>query len=366
MSAEVVRKTILIAVSGSGGHILPGRYFAESYLKEDPSSEITFIGSGRPIEETLIDAHGFSRKVVNIGGVRRLGLKGLLGWLMKLPAAICELLRIFKECQPCLIMGFGGYASVLPILLGRLQGIPTWIHEAELEPGWANQFLYFFARRISISRSDCKLANSPKATFTGQPLDSRLENLSSFTRTPNRPPRILVTGGSQGAQFLDELFGENYAQCEFKILHQCRLVNMSNLQEKALAVQIAPDSSDQPVRVQSFIDDMAEALKWCDILVCRGGANAIRDAIIAKVPTIVVPLPKSPEQLENAQMIVNLRRGVVFEEEQLSFSMIKNQIAAFTEDYEAILAGMLEPKEPLIGGTAKLVASVKNYLATGL
>jgi len=310
------RRTVLIAASGTGGHLLPAVYIAEALKALEPDLRIVFVGSGRPLEAKIIDERGYERVVIDITGVRRTGLQGIFRLAASLPSAVLATYRILNTFRPSLVLGVGGYVTVLPVLLASLQGVPTWIHEAEHEAGWANKLLAYFATKISLAWPNAKIPCSSKTLVTGQPLRPELA-AANFTKSAlSKPPHLLVLGGSQGAKALDEgmaslapwLAAEGIA-----LRHQGRIEQQESLMRIYAKAKV-------DAQVLPFIEDMVEALQWSDIIISRAGAGAVRDIEISGRPAVLVPLPNSKEQQDNAEalaargLIVTVLEGAQFSE----------------------------------------------------
>ena len=146
----------LIAASGSGGHLFPAVFIAEALSSVTEHSgkkvvvSVEFIGSGRPLEAEIIDKRGYMRHVYAAAPVKGKGPLGLLRFFLKLPANMLQVYRLLRSYKPHMVIGVGGYVSVLPVVIASLLRIPTWIHEAELEPGMANRVLTYFTKRVSV------------------------------------------------------------------------------------------------------------------------------------------------------------------------------------------------------------------------
>jgi UDP-N-acetylglucosamine--N-acetylmuramyl-(pentapeptide) pyrophosphoryl-undecaprenol N-acetylglucosamine transferase len=301
---------ILIAASGTGGHILPAVYIADALRQKLSGMEVLFVGSGRPLEEKLIEGNGYNRQVITLTGLKKLGLKGLVQFCLSLPRAIAQTSKLLTSFQPTLVVGVGGYVSVLPIIFARLRGIPTWIHEAEHSAGLANWVLAFFAQGISTAWPDTKIPCAAKVIYTGHPVRPELLHQDFTKLSPSEPPRVLVLGGSQGARSLDkgfEVIASWLADRKVSVWHQCRPEHVDELNQ--LYVQLGLSARASP-----FIEAMEEALQWSDVIVSRAGAGAVREIGLSGRPAILVPLPGSQEQTDNAHVLLGKGQAIVLQE----------------------------------------------------
>lgn len=300
---------VLVAASGTGGHLFPALHIATAFKQTVPDCALEFIGSGRPLE-SLIEEGGFRRHVVRVGGIKQKGIAGLIKYFAALPRNALETWRIISNLRPNVIVGVGGYVTFLPIVLGRFRGIPTWIHEAELKPGLANFFLSFISNRVSTAFASARMPTKHNVVYTGHPVRPELAALKkSF---PQRPEKILILGGSQGAESLDRAFIELkrfIAAHKLKVWHQCRPENVDLL-------KAAYAESDLPADVQPFVKDMCAAYEWADILVCRSGAGTIMEVNVVNIPAVFVPYPfaQGNHQLANANVLVKQGKALLVEE----------------------------------------------------
>lgn len=277
---------IYIAASGTGGHLLPAVYIAEELKKM--GYEIVFFTSGRPLEAKLLK--DFLRVNLPTSGVAGLGLTGALKFLITTPRAGSIIVREFIKYKPKAVVGVGGYISVLPVILGRLFGIKTLIHEAETQFGLANRLLRFIARKITSAHP-----NLPGAIFTGHPVRPSLKAIS-----PNKcvvPRKLLVLGGSQGAQTLD-LFVPQIIPEGFEVHHQAREENISLVQE-------AYSKRGIKAKVVPFFDELSSEYSWCDLIISRAGAGSVMEISFTNRPTIFVPFPyaQANHQKANAERL---------------------------------------------------------------
>lgn len=299
--------TILIAASGTGGHLLPALYIAGAIKEADPSVNIAFVGSGTPLEERLIDSRGYARYVVTSRKLRRMGVRGVASWLVHLPAGMVQAWSLLRRLQPDVVIGVGGYASVLPVMVGALRGVRTWIHEAERRPGWANWCLSAVSTKCSLSFADAQMPRWARTVVTGQPLRPDLISASFFPMPEEKRRTVFITGGSQGARALDEVgvaLAPFFAERGLSVLHQCR-------PESVVAVQTAYAQAGADARVVSFVDSMTEVYQWAAVIISRSGLGMMRELRFTGRPTILVPLPGAEEQHYNAQLLVDRGQAVV-------------------------------------------------------
>jgi UDP-N-acetylglucosamine--N-acetylmuramyl-(pentapeptide) pyrophosphoryl-undecaprenol N-acetylglucosamine transferase len=225
-----------------------------------------------------------------------------------------SLLRRFK---PDVVVGVGGYVSVLPVVVARIMGIPTWAHEAELHPGLANKVLGYFADTISTSFQETRFRGRARTEYTGHPVRPELKTVDRSPSREGSPKRLLVLGGSQGARGLDEAvtsFAEKLHDKEIEVVHQCRTENVDLVLNSYRAAKVRAS-------VVSFIDDMAGAYDWSDVIISRAGASSVAEISCVNRPAIFVPYPfqQGTHQSDNAHALARLNKAIVVEENQPEF-----------------------------------------------
>ena len=305
-------RRILIAASGSGGHILPAVFIARKLRKISSSHSILFVGSGRPLEEKLIDENGFERVVIPVKGVQSRSLIAVARMLLSLPGAFIRTWRLFKVFRPQVVIGVGGYVSVMPVIVAALRGIPSWIHEAEARAGVANRFLAFFSTRISLAFEDAEIPCKRKTVFTGHPVRDELIAVAEDNVIADRPTHLLVVGGSQGARALDKALGAlaSFLKARgIEVWHQCRAEDKPEL-------DMAYSKASLSVQTASFIEDMSAAYRWAHIIISRSGAGSVMELGIVGRPCILVPFPFSQggHQKSNAMILVRQGKALICEE----------------------------------------------------
>lgn len=312
---------VLIAASGTGGHLFPALSIAQAFKALQPGITIEFVGSGRTLEG-LVEAAGFVRHRIATVGIKRRGPVGFLQFIFFLPKAFCQMWSIFSRLRPQVVVGVGGYVTFLPVLIGFLRRVPAWIHEAEKKPGLANYVLSFIASRVSTGFPDAKMPRSSNVVFTGQPLRAELlqvraEKTKAKAAEPAAAKNLLVLGGSQGAQALDSVMLELtdlLKERGLSVWHQCREENLARAEERYREARV-------PANVVKFVDDVAAAYRWADLIISRSGAGAVMELGVVNVPAVLVPYPyaQGNHQRANAMTLVEAGKALLVEEGE-SFS----------------------------------------------
>lgn len=308
---------VLVAASGTGGHLIPAIHIVKALQAQSPGAVIEFIGAGRPLEEKLIVDRGFVRHTVASAGVKRRHLLGLFQFTVRFPKALLQLWSLYRQFQPDVVIGVGGYVSVLPVVVARLRGTPTWIHEAERHPGLANKVLCYFADRMSTAFEETEARGRAQVVYTGHPVREELKAVDPKVIKGDAPKRLLILGGSQGARGLDEAVSHIaplLAERQMEVVHQCRPDAMELVVNSYRASRV-------PAHVVDFIDDMAGAYQWSDVIISRAGASSVAEISYVNRPAIFVPYPfqQGTHQSDNALTLVVKNKAIIVEENKPGF-----------------------------------------------
>ena len=321
-------KTIFIAAGGTGGHLFPAVYIAESIRASGPQFHIVGIGAGRPLEAKIYGSVNLEYKIVPTVGLKDRGVSGALNFLVTLPKAILKTITLIHRYRPEAMIGVGGYVTVLPVLFGWLLKIPTVIHEAEMKPGLANLFLSLFANRVTTAFQNCQMPSWANVSYTGHPVRQGLVAARRTQPLSNseKPKNILIVGGSQGAQSLDDalpLLSKIIKEHSLSIWHQCRPQNVAAVQATYAAAGIS-------AKVVPFIDDVIEAYTWADIIISRSGAGSVSELAVINKPIIFVPFPfaQADHQTKNALTLVEIGKARLCPENKDSAAEFQTRLGA--------------------------------------
>ena len=297
---------VLIMAGGTGGHVFPALACAREFQARGYT--VHWLGTPRGIENELVPAAGLKLHLINVTGLRGKGRLSLLKAPFMLIKALLQARKIVAELKPVCVVGFGGYVTGPGGLAAKLAGVPLIIHEQNAVAGTANRSLSSFAARVCEAFPQTFAASAKRRT-TGNPVRAEL-----FFETPRqtligRRPRLLVLGGSLGAEPLNKLLPEALAQVPAdirpEVFHQAGKhhdeVTAERYRNAGVEAQVAP-----------FIKDMAQAYGWADLVVCRAGALTISELAAAGLPSLLVPLPHAIDdhQSRNAEYLA--REGAAF------------------------------------------------------
>jgi len=325
------KHTILIASGGTGGHVYPAlsiidkKTFNKYIIITDTRGEGYFNNF---LKNKFIDTHIFihrasspsSKSIVN---------KSVS--LFRLFVSLIKSILIIITHKPDIVIGFGGYPSVAPILAAKLFNISTIIHEQNAVVGRANQFLSKFSNILALSFINTKkITNVKKYIFTGNPVRNEFYEIAKINYVPpkgNKKLNILIYGGSLGASFFSKhltlIFCSlpNKLKKRIKIIQQVRKEDIEKVQNDYLQNKIECE-------VSVFFNNIFEKFKQANLIITRAGGSTIAEIIASQKPAILVPFPNSLDnhQIENASFIKKNDGGWVFDEQKDKINKLKKLI----------------------------------------
>lgn len=325
--------TVMITTGGTGGHVFPGLAVAAKLVAR--GCRVFWLGTRDGIEARLVPAHGVDFESVSFRGVRGKGIRTLVLGPFALLRACVGSLRVIRRRRPCVVIGFGGFASFPGALMGVASGKPLIVHDANAVAGLATRILAYGADRVLLGFPNAlRGRQSRHATWVGNPLRDDIVALappSSRFADRTGPLRLLVVGGSLGAAALNDAIPVALA----KIAVERRPLVVHQAGERHVeTVRAAYAKAGVMAECLPFIDDMAARYAWADLVVCRGGALTIAELAAAGLGAIVVPLPGAiaDEQSANARFLLDAGAAIVMPQSELigSEAPLAGVLAALT------------------------------------
>ncbi|AOE83675.1 undecaprenyldiphospho-muramoylpentapeptide beta-N-acetylglucosaminyltransferase [Pseudomonas sp. TCU-HL1] len=313
---------VLIMAGGTGGHVFPALACAREFQAR--GFNVHWLGTPKGIENELVPQAGLPLHLIQVSGLRGKGLKSLLKAPFELLKSLFQARRVVRELKPVCVLGMGGYVTGPGGLAARLSGVPLIIHEQNAVAGTANRSLVPFASRVCEAFPDT-FGQSDKRRTTGNPVREEL-----FLETPRdalggRKPRLLVLGGSLGAEPLNKLLPEALAKLPSdlrpEVFHQAGRkhdeITAERYREAAVEAQVAP-----------FIKDMARAYAWADLVICRAGALTVSELAAAGLPSFLVPLPHAIDdhQSRNAEYLAKEGAAVLLPQHSTDAAKLADQL----------------------------------------
>ncbi|PKO34163.1 MAG: undecaprenyldiphospho-muramoylpentapeptide beta-N-acetylglucosaminyltransferase [Betaproteobacteria bacterium HGW-Betaproteobacteria-7] len=316
-------KTILIMAGGTGGHIFPALSVAQKM--RSAGWRVVWLGNPEGMEAKLVPQHGYEMVWVKFSALRGKGILRKLLLPFNLLRGFWQGLQAIRQVRPNVVLGMGGYITFPGGMMAALTGVPLVLHEQNAVAGLANRVLAGVADRI--------LSGFPevfkKGQWVGNPVRDEIARLAPpAERFAGRSGslHVLVIGGSLGAQALNEavprgmalLTGDEQAQ----IVHQAGVKHIDALKANYAAAGVQ-------AHCVPFIEDMAGAYDWADLVICRAGALTIAELAAAGVASILVPFPHAVDdhQSANARFLVNVGGAFLLPQNELtadSIALIRN------------------------------------------
>lgn len=296
---------LVIAGGGTGGHLFPGVAVAEELLGRPGKHEVRFLGAARGIEARLLPTLGLPFRAVRCGA-----LAGRTPWdkmkgLGLTLAGVVDSIRFILRFRPDACLGVGGYASFPAVLAARSCGVVSAFLEPNATPGMANKALSRIVHRIYAGDEAVAAAFPGARTLaTGTPLRNALSApLPYEAPAPGNPVRVLVLGGSQGAQAINRILPQvaRLSGKRLEIRHQAG---------RGREDEVKAAYGDLPgVTVEGFISDMAQAYGWAQIVVARSGALTLAELAATGRPAILIPYPYAAANHQEANARAAQGRG---------------------------------------------------------
>ncbi|MAR01089.1 MAG: undecaprenyldiphospho-muramoylpentapeptide beta-N-acetylglucosaminyltransferase [Oceanospirillaceae bacterium] len=324
-------KVILMMAGGTGGHVFPALAVAHSLAGQ--GYEIHWLGTERGIESELVPKNGFTLHTIDIAGLRGKGKLGLLAAPVRIFKAVRQSLAVIKKLKPRAVVGLGGYATGPGGIAAWLKGIPLLVHEQNACAGMTNRILQKFAR-CTMQAFPGAL---PGALVTGNPVRNEVLALPApeLREAHNGKLRVLVVGGSLGAVALNQTVFEAMSLLPDaerpQLIHQA---GKRNIDELSAQYQDAGIDAD----VTAFIDDMAAAYVWADLIVCRSGALTVSEIAAAGCAAIFVPFPFAVDdhQTANARYLQSAGAALIRQQNELSADWLAGQWRYFSDNKQAL------------------------------
>ena len=291
--------------AGTGGHIFPALAIAHQLKKKQVG--VAWLGTQQGMENNLLASADIPLYRITVNGLRGARMFRLLMAPFMLFVAFIQSFNVIRKVRPDCILGMGGFVCGPAGIAARVLRKPLIIHEQNAIPGLTNKYLAKFSARVCESFPNT-FPKSVAAVLTGNPIRQEILDVSDLDKKASDEAefRILVLGGSQGAMAINTVLPEVVANWTstscLKIRHQ---TGLANLGETIFLYEKLGQVVGSNVTVEPFINDIALAYDWADIVICRSGASTVSELAAVGLPSILVPYPfhKDEQQLLNAQWL---------------------------------------------------------------
>ena len=322
---------VVLAAGGTAGHIEPALNLADALVHEEPDVVVTVIGGDHGLEASLVPSRGYALKTIPAVVMPRSVSRDLLTVGPKVIAATKQAVQHLQELRPDVVVGFGGYAALPTYRATRKLGYELVIHEANARAGLANRVGARYATEVFVT---------VHGSLPGEPMSLPLrQSIVHLDRAQSRDaarqrfglandgPVLLVFGGSQGAQHINESLA----------------VALPRLLSQGVQVLHGFGPHNQPPAAQSgyvpvpYIERMDQAYAAADLAITRAGAMTVAEVAAVGLPTIFVPLPiGNGEQRVNALPVVQSGGGVLIDNADLTPDRLLASVMAIIDDAEGL------------------------------
>ncbi len=331
-------RPVLIMAGGTGGHVYPALAIAD-YLRTRGMS-LCWLGTSNGLESRVVPQNNIELLTIKISGLRG---KHIFRWLFApftILAAIVSSLKIMINLKPSMVIGLGGFVSGPGGIAAWILRIPLLIHEQNSIAGLTNRLLSPFAK--TVMQAFPYTFNGKNVVTTGNPV--RVEIIKRAIEEENnkrigsqKSLRLLILGGSLGAKALNEIIpqvlGSLSKEINVNIIHQTGTAHIES------TVKIYHSTDLKPYKVEPYIEDMAQAYAWADLVICRSGALTVSEVSVMGLPSIFIPYPYAVDdhQTTNARYLTDAGGGVLLPQTELNKQRLAELITYFHDNRDALV-----------------------------
>jgi len=337
------RKSILVMAGGTGGHVYPALAVAE--VLQQHGYAVTWLGTRKGLEARVVPEKNIPIVFITSAGVRGKGLAEMLTAPFMMLKGLYESIAVITRVKPVAVLGMGGFVSVPGGIASWLMRKPLVIHEQNAVAGSANRLLSHLAARV--------LSGFPEVFAQGErvgnPVRKDIAQLPfkvlPFEMTINRPLNILVIGGSLGAKAINDVLPAVVKQFPAAMMAGSAVPNVWHQTGKttyaatlALYQKEKVTIDGKQLRVSEFIEDMAAAYTWADLVLCRAGAITLAEIACAGLPSILVPLPNAIDnhQYKNAQQFADEGAAILLPQQEMSADTLLATLVSLASDHKRL------------------------------
>ena len=314
LNNETMSKKILIMAGGTGGHIFPALSISNELKKR--GVEVEWLGGNNSMESELVPNHSIKFHGVYTSGIRGKKIITLVKAIFLLAYGFIQTTFVFLRYRPNVVIGMGGYTSGMGGLIAKVFFVPLFIHEQNTVPGSTNKLLSKISTNC-FQAFENSFDESLNAITTGNPI--LFEPINK--KAPSEVRNLLILGGSLGAKAINETIP--HISTSLNIWHQTGKIHFEEV------AALYKDSHHSKAKIESFIENMAEAYAWADIVICRAGAMTVSELIATKTIGILIPFPYAIDnhQTVNAEYLSKKGAGIVIKENDLSADLIDMELS---------------------------------------
>lgn len=331
---------VIVTAGGTGGHIYPALAIINKIKKEEPNSQILYVGTHNRMEKDLVPSLGIPYESIEITGLVRKFTFENVKMIARFLKARRRCLEIVRDFKPDVVIGCGGYVTAPVIWAAKKLGVKTFIHEQNSVVGLSNKYLTKYVDKIGVSfESTLNEFPRDKVVFTGNPCSEKAittpkANKSDFGLSDDKK-LVLIVMGSLGSKTINEKMEEFIYGFRTKNYEVLFVTGKSYYED--IKTERFPDN----VKVVPFIENLPSIMKCTDLMVSRAGASTISEITALGIPTIFIPSPyvTNNHQYKNAMDLVNKNAAFIIEEKDLektSFIHLIDEILENEDKYNKV------------------------------
>lgn len=322
---------VIIAGGGTGGHLFSGIALAEEFSQR--GYQVIFVGTKRGLESKLLPQYNYPLITLPVSSLKGRALLERLKTFLILPLAMIKSFWICLSKRPKAVIGIGGYASGPTLMVSSFLGLKTAVIDQNSIPGFTNRILSRFVKKVYLSFDASKtyFKNQKKLKVTGNPIPKARHPKDSIEFKPS----ILVCGGSQGAQKINEVFLDILAQLkesfsELEVIHQTGAFDFQRVKKIYEKKKIELKS----LRVEDFINNMEDVYPKVSLMIARAGAGTLTEMALWGIPSILIPYPYAADnhQKANAKVFSDKDAAILIDQKDLSPERLLKEIVSILKD----------------------------------
>ncbi|MFO1390171.1 MAG: undecaprenyldiphospho-muramoylpentapeptide beta-N-acetylglucosaminyltransferase [Cellvibrio sp.] len=358
--------TVMIMAGGTGGHVFPALAVAD--VLRNKGAHVEWLGTPRGIENSLVPAANIPLNHIRVEGVRGRGILGLIKAPFLILLAVAQAVSILKRVKPNVVIGFGGFASGPGGVAAKILDVPLVIHEQNAIAGTTNRLLSKIAARVLAAFEDAFLNKNIIAKVVGNPVRHLIANLAIPTERYEARGEghlhLLVLGGSLGAKAINELVPQALAKLPAGSRPLVRHQSGKNHLESTIASYMQYQVN---AKVDAFVEDMAAAYAWADLVICRAGALTVSELAAAGVAAVLIPLPTAIDdhQTHNANILVKAGAGISLVQKDLTAEKLASLLTDQLHERAKLKEMATNARSLALPQAAETVASICVEVARG-
>jgi UDP-N-acetylglucosamine--N-acetylmuramyl-(pentapeptide) pyrophosphoryl-undecaprenol N-acetylglucosamine transferase len=360
--------TVMIMAGGTGGHVFPALAVADILRKS--GAQVEWLGTRRGIENSLVPAANITLHHIRVEGIRGRGVVGLIKAPFLIVFAVLQAISIIRKTKPDVVIGFGGFASGPGGVAAKIIGKPLVIHEQNAVAGTTNRLLSKIANRVLAGFDGAFIKSNIDAKAVGNPVREVIANLPNpVQRYDERASKqevlhLLVLGGSLGAKAINELVPQALAKLPVTERPMVRHQSGKNHIEPTIAHYMQYQVN---AKVEAFVEDMAAAYAWADIVICRAGALTVSELMVAGVAAVLIPLPSAIDnhQAYNAAILTRANAGIAIAQHDLTAEKLASLLQTQLHERANLKRMATKARSLALPQAAETVAAICVEVARG-